>query len=204
MEKLSKIIAANISHELNYDDDKKQVIAYGMFAILQTIVAVVSLIVMAVLLNVLSGAINVFLTGSVLRKYSGGVHASSSSKCMVIGNVMCILLAITAKFILFPHINLLMTIIIGMFIFIISFLAVYKLVPVDSKNKPIRTEKKRNRMKRGSNIILMLYLLIVIVNIGMYIIIGNNNFSYYVWNIYSGIVWQIFTLTRVAHLIFRS
>ena len=59
-------------------------------------------------------------------------------------------------------VNLKLIIILGVVIFIWSYYIIYKLAPVDSASKPIVKEEKRKRMKKGSIILLSVYLIITV------------------------------------------
>jgi len=197
MEKLCNNIAEKIAYELNYDKNKKEVIAYGMFALLQ--------MTLSILLVILFGALfDVMLEALIMRKYSGGVHASSSAACIILGTVICIGQAIVIKLLSNYGVTLNTVIISGVVIFIWSFGLIYKLAPVDSPSKPIFRQEKRSKMKKGSIIILSAYLFMVIITIIIYLYNGSNNLFKYCLCIYMGILWQVFTITTYGHLIIKK
>ena len=196
MEKLCNKIANKLAIELNYDNDKKEVLAYGAFALLQMLISIAFVLIFGLIFNVAVEALIISFTVSLLRKYSGGVHASSLSACMFIGTTICVGLAISIKCFLVPPFDIKIQLIIGVIIFIWSYYLIYKLAPVDSPNKPIKREEKIRRMRKGSIIVLSIYLVIALINIISFYYIGGNKFIIYVICIYSGILWQTFTLTK--------
>jgi accessory gene regulator B len=200
MEKLTNNIAVKISSELGLDNDRKEIIAYGAFAILQTTVSIALIVIFGLLFGVLPEALIVSFTVSILRKYSGGVHASSPRICTVIGTVTTVGQALLILFLLTPLINLKFSIILGLLIFAWSYYVIFKLAPVDSSAKPIRTQKKRERMKKGSILVLDAYMMIVIFNIIIYLLTHEKRFLVFSLCIYGGVLWQAFTLTRTGHL----
>jgi accessory gene regulator B len=204
MEKLTKNIAETIGSELKLDNDRKEIIAYGTFALLHMALSIVLVIIFGRMFGVSIEALIVSFTGSILRKYSGGAHASSPGICAAAGTVVAVGQALFICFILTPLINLKLIIILGLLIFLWSFYIIYKLAPVDSDAKPIKTQKKRERMKKGSILILGTYLVIAVLNIIMYLLIHEENFLIFSLCIYGGIAWQAFTLTRGGHLIFSK
>jgi len=194
IEKLCKAIANKIALELNLDNDKREVIAYGAFAILHMLLSIILVIIFGALFNVLVEALIISLTISILRKYSGGVHASTPGICAAIGTIVCIGLALGAVIVSsMASLNLLL--ILGCIVFIWSYHIIYKFAPVDSLAKPIKKTEKRKRMKKGSIFILSFYLIIEIINIVVYVVTGNKNFIVYLICIYLGVIWQVFTLT---------
>lgn len=204
MEKLSRVFADKIALELNLDINKKEVIAYGMFALLQMVLSIALVIIFGSVFNLLVEALIISFTTSILRKYSGGVHANSSGACIIIGTIICIGQAFIVKVLTDYDINLNLNIIVGSLIFIWSYYTVYKLAPVDSPAKPIKKEAKRKRMRKGSIIILTAYLIIVIISLIMYSYTGDRNLIKYYLCIYIGVLWQVFTLTTYGHFIMKK
>ena len=200
MEKLADNIANRVASELTLDEDNRQVIAYGTFALMQMLLSIVLVFLFGLLFHVAFEALIISFTGGILRKYSGGVHASSPRICTFIGTIVCVGEALLISLLMSPMVNLKLIIILGALIFIWSYYIIYKLAPVDSASKPIVKEEKRKRMKKGSIILLSVYLIIVVIFIMLYISSGERKFLFYTLCLYSGILWQIFTLTAPGHL----
>lgn len=199
MEKLCNKIANKIALELDFDNDKREVLAYGAFALLQMIISIALVLIFGLIFNVAVEALIISFAASILRKYSGGVHASSPSACMFIGTILCVGQALVIKFFLAPLINIKLLLILGTLIFIWSYYMLLRLAPVDSPNKPIKREEKRRRMKKGSITILFVYLIIVLINIIIFHYFGINKFLIYATCIYVGVLWQTFTLTKSGY-----
>lgn len=199
MEKLCNKIAGKIAVELNFDRNKTEVIAYGMFALLQMIISVGLVALVGALFNVLTEALIISFTVSILRKYSGGAHASSSISCIFLGTLICIGQAVAVKFLANQQVTLNFMILFGVIIFISSYFIVYKFAPVDSPAKPIKNEDKRKRMKKGSIITLSVYVVIIIISLSMYYFIRNSNVINYCLSIYIGVLWQVLTITTYGN-----
>ncbi|GIM28591.1 accessory gene regulator protein B [Clostridium polyendosporum] len=200
MERLSNNIANKISSELKLDNDRREVVEYGAFVLLQTLLSIILVVIFGWLFNVIIEALLISFIMSILRKYSGGVHASASDICAIIGTIVCVGLAILISYIN-SLLNLNFVLILGVLIFIWSYYIVYKLVPVDSPTKPIKNEEKRKRMKKSSITILNMYLIIVVFIIVTYLNIGVEHLLNYSLCIYVGLAWQVFTLTSTGHFI---
>jgi len=198
VEKICKKISCYIAKELNLDDDKKSVINYGIFAFIQMGICIALVIIFGFIFNVTIEALIISLTVSILRKSSGGVHANSPERCAVIGTVASVGMALMCKYMDF---SLSFVMLIGSVIFLWSYYIVYKLAPVDSIAKPIRSIEKRKRLKKSSIRILSVYLIIIITNLICYLYLKNFNLLTYVLCIYIGLLWQIFSLTKSGHLI---
>ena len=201
MEKLSNNIANKVALELSLDDDNREVIAYGAFALMQMFLSIIFVFLFGLLFHVAFEALIISFTAAILRKYSGGVHASSPWICTFIGTIVCVGQAILISLLISSVVNLKLVIILGVVIFIWSYYIIYKLAPVDSVAKPIVKEEKRNRMKKGSIILLSVYLIITVICILFYISSGEKKLLFYALCLYSGILWQTFTLTTPGHLL---
>ncbi|MGH4050773.1 MAG: accessory gene regulator ArgB-like protein [Clostridium sp.] len=201
MEKLSNKIANKVAAELSLDEDNTQVIAYGTFALMQMCFSIILVFIFGLLFHVAFEALIISFTAAILRKYSGGVHASSPGICNFIGIITCVGQAVLISHLINSVVNLKLIIILGIIIFIWSYYIICKLAPVDSISKPIVKEGKRKRMKKGSIILLGVYLIIIVFFILLYINSGKRKFLFYTLCLYSGILWQAFSLTAKGHLL---
>jgi Membrane protein putatively involved in post-translational modification of the autoinducing quorum-sensing peptide len=198
LENLCNKISNYISQELNLDDNRKAIINYGIFAFMQMIICILLVMIFGAIFNVFFEAIIVSFTVSILRKSSGGVHASSPKACAVIGTISSIWMAKISQNI---QVDFNRLIIWGIIIFIWAYYFIYKLAPVDSVAKPIKNLDKRKRLKKNSIIILSTYLIIIIINFTYLYFIKNESALIYISCIYMGILWQVFSLTKSGHLL---
>lgn len=200
VEKLSKNITKNIENQLALDNDRASIIEYGLYAFFQMSISILATAIIGAIFNVMIEALLISFVIAILRKSSGGVHASTSINCTIVGALVAVTPACIIKHISF---NSNYIIIIGILLYIISFIIIYKLAPVDSPNKPIRKEDKIKRLKRGSIIILSIYMIIVLINLVLYYRNKSNLLLVYSSCIYIGIIWQVFTLTKLGHIIVK-
>jgi accessory gene regulator B len=198
IERVSNKIGNKIAEELKLSNDDKEVIAYGAFALMQIILSIVLVAILGAFLDVMLESLLISFTISILRKYSGGVHADSSDSCMILGTLISVALALLIVF-FSRWIYLDLTIFLGLIAFIWSYYIVYKLAPVDSLSKPIKKAEKRKRMKKGSILVLSAYFVIILLFIFLYYFNETDDLLIYSMCIYTGILWQIFTLTKTGH-----
>ncbi|AGK98407.1 accessory gene regulator ArgB-like protein [Clostridium pasteurianum] len=199
MEKLTNNIANKVAAELKLDNNSREIIAYGMFALIHIALSIILVIIFGLMFHVTIEALIVCFSGSILRKYSGGAHASSPGKCATIGTIICIGQALLLLYLFGSVINLKLLLFLGIVIFVWSYYLIYKLAPIDSPAKPIKTKEKKIRMKKWSAFVLSTYMIIVVINVAIYIFFRDTRFLIYSLCIYGGTAWQIFTLTRVGH-----
>lgn len=196
MEKLSKKLASNIAKTLGYDDEKEQVVAYGLTALLQTVVTVLIVFIIGLIVGTPIESLILCFSVSSLRKYSGGAHVSYIELCTAMGVVYCIIFAVISRYVLVSLISPGIMIAADVVVYALAYFSIYKLAPVDSPNKPIKTLKKKQRMRKGSYITLSVFLAASLI----FLLTGFHSrimFSYGI-SLLFGIAWQIFTLTSLG------
>ncbi|MBP1745136.1 MAG: accessory regulator AgrB [Firmicutes bacterium] len=204
MERYSKAIAAKLALELDYDDDKREVMAYGAFALIQMLISIGLVIICGLIFDVVAEALIISFTASILRKYSGGVHASSPNTCTFLGVVVCVGFGVLIKLVLAPVIDVRIFMMAGIPGFVWSFCMISKLAPVDTPNKPIKTEEKRKRMRKGSFAVTGVYLLIIIISLLIHVSFSSDAFFAYSMCVALGVFWQVFTLTGSGHRVIEK
>lgn len=202
---LSDKITQNISKEIELDQDKYEIINYGAKVLIQFIISSFFIAVFGLLTGVLVEAFIVTFTSSILRQASGGIHASRPSICIFVGTVVAIGLALLSKLLANYSVNsdiiLYIYAFITVILFAFSFYTIYNKVPVDSKAKPINSEKKKKRMKRNSYVIVTFYLVIMLILTIAFIVKPNVNILTYLLCICGGLAFQVFTLTIAGHFL---
>lgn len=196
-EKIAIKIGNNAKSLLNIDDDREQIIIYGAINFLQIIFAILWVIIFGILFGVLYEALLFSITVSILRKYSGGVHASSPSRCIIIGTIVATMGGIITNDMLNKlSVSTIMTICIICMVF--AFIVVIKNAPVDSINKPITDIKLRKQFKKKSIIVILIFSFFDI----MLFLASQRFFETYYINfilcISLAIIWQSITLTKIG------
>lgn len=198
IENLCTKISDDIAKELNLDNDKKSIIHYGIFSFIQMGFSILIVMIVGAIFNVFIEALIISFTTSILRKSSGGVHASSPIKCVIVGTISSVGMGLISKYL---NATIYINILIGIITFISSYYILYKLAPVDSISKPIKNIEKRKRLKKNSMRILSIYLIFVILIFLYFYFLKNSNVLIFSLCIYMGILWQVFSLTKTGHLL---
>ena len=194
-EKIATKIGNNAKLFLNVNEEQEQIIVYGAINLFQMLFAILWVIIAGLLFGVFYEALIFSISASILRKYSGGVHASSPSRCVIIGTFSAALAGILINNI-FYTINSINVAVISGAIIIFAFITVFRNAPVDSIKKPIKNIETRRQFKRKSIFTIFIFLFIIII-----LFILNEKFSelYYIKLIESigvGVLWQTITLTK--------
>ncbi|WP_300382278.1 accessory gene regulator ArgB-like protein [Clostridium sp.] len=201
IKEVSEKIACNLKINLNLDEDKYEVISYGLYAFIHMTLSIVFVILFGAIFGVVIESLLISLTAAILRKYSGGAHASKELSCTIIGVIVSIIPAIALEN---SSINIKNTMLISFLVFVVASYLIYKLAPVDSPNKPIKSEKKIRRLKKGSLITLGIYMILVIINILLSIKLQSTKLLIYSLCISFGVLWQSFTLTKLGHIVLNG
>ena len=202
VETLAFNIAGKIAVEMNFDENKKAVIAYGLTAIFQiaTIFAVISII--GILFDFWYESIIIFLGVGIIKKSTGGAHSQTMVGCIVISVLSITILSILARYFLDFPLSKFVNFGISIFVFIFCFIVFYIRVPVDSPNKPIVKPEKIKKLRRQSFLILTIFFLLSIVLI--ILTTWYNRFYSIAISIRLSMLWQLFMLTRIGAQFIRK
>lgn len=200
---LTSKLANKISTELNYDSEKSAVISYGIFAVLQILASLALVTLFGLLFGIVLEALIVSFSISILRQYSGGVHATRPSICLIIGTIATIVLAALSHYLTFV-IGSTIIILANLVSIALTYYFVIKYAPVDSPEKPIKSSEKRKRMKKISLIVLSVYLFIVILLVMLAIVHSKPIYLGYSLCISLATLWQCFNLTKKGHRLLRK
>ncbi|WPC40856.1 accessory gene regulator B family protein [Clostridium sp. JS66] len=200
IESLSNKIGYKIARTLKLDKDSEEIMAYGAFNLLQVLWSTLLIVIFGIAFNVLIEVLIMFFTICILRKYSGGVHASSPGRCTIVGTTVCVGFALIIHK-LYWIFNIYGILSLGAVSLIFSYYIVYKFAPVDSIAKPIVKIETKKRFKRQSILILNVLSIIIFVILIFYFKYSNIFLLNAIVCIYVGAVWQSFTLTNEGHKI---
>ncbi len=181
---VSERLAHSISTELDYSDDKKEIVAYGIESLMLTVIGFLAVLLLALPFYALVPAAIAAISGGALRKLSGGAHFNTPLKCLVFGAVVYTLLGVTANQII--KYDLYST---GLsFLVLISCLVIVAiLAPVDCESKPIHSSRFRRKLR----IVSIIYVVFICG-----VILFSNNILLNTGAVL-GIVYQTITLLPV-------
>jgi accessory gene regulator B len=200
VEKLAHNLSEKIAEKLGYDQDKKEVIAYGLTAIFQ----MVGIFSIASFIGIVGGfwyeSMVLFLAVGLFRKSTGGAHSSTFQGCIIISIFSISFFAFLSRYLFYvnvpPHVFFISVLSV---IYIFSFLVVYKLAPVASPNKPIVRKEKIKKLKIKSLATVVFYYLISMI----FIFCSQDNSHIRLIHISLSLacatLWQVFTLTKTGH-----
>ena len=152
-----------IEKEQNFNEEKLEIIKYGLEGVYLTISKLIIICILAYILNLFYEIIVFLILYSIIRMTSFGLHAKKSWVC---------LLSSTTIFVFVPFISLhiMIPIYLKVIIGIILIGLIYKNAPADTHKRPIVNYKRRMIYKYCSTFIAIIYIYCSIL-------INNNFFS---------------------------
>ena len=201
-ETLANNIAAKIAFQMDYDDDKKDVIAYGLTAIFQMTTIFFMITFIGIPFDFWYECILIFLGVGIIRKSTGGAHSKTMNGCIIISVLSITILSALSRYLFNFSINNVVYSTISLFVYAFCFIIFYIRVPVDSPNKPIVNPEKISRLRRQSFLILTLYFMLSIAMINL--ASWNTRFRSIAVSILLTMLWQLFTITKIGARFFSK
>lgn len=154
----SQQISNLLCNNLDLNEEKREELAYGFELIFLYIIGTFSILIVSFFLNALIPTVLVLFFGSVLRKLSGGSHASSALKCLIIGTFIYGSLGVLSKYLVQ---NNLFNPILNAVVLLVCIIIVTILAPVDCPAKPIHSQSFKTKLKLASVAFIAITLVII-------------------------------------------
>ena len=152
-----------------YDEEKLEIIAYGLEALYITITKTVVIFSIALILGIMKEVFLILIFYNILRTTAFGMHAKKSSHCYIISSVLFIGMGLICKYV---DINMYVKLLIAG----LSFITLVIYAPADTYKRPLLNEKKRKNYKIITIINGLIYLILIIVlknnEISNYLVMG--------------------------------
>ena len=171
IEKIALNLSTRLGNKLDKGEEEKAILNYGLFIIMHTFIGIIITLLVGLITGMLIEILLITITSALFKRYTGGVHASTPEICLIIGVILSLILSILCRFIVI-NIDINKIVFAGMIIIAFSYYMIYYNCPVSSKNKPLKNEKTRKKLKKKAFILLNIYTILLIM---LYII-------YYIFN----------------------
>ena len=152
-----------------YNEDKIEIISYGLEALYVLMSKTIVIFSLALLLGIFKEVFLVFLFYGIIRTTAFGMHAEKSSHCYLISFTLFIGAALLCKYI---DINYYIKLVLA----VISLLILIKYAPADTCKRPLKNEKKRKLYKFITIINSCIYVLLIVFlkdnTISNYLVVG--------------------------------
>ncbi|MCK8824558.1 accessory gene regulator ArgB-like protein [Fuchsiella alkaliacetigena] len=173
---------------------EKEVLAYGLTVLLSTLGSYLLIIVVSSLLGVRALALTAAITASLIKIFSGGIHATCFRNCSLTAVTVFAGIGLVANYLGSELGESLLILLWG--ILLIGSLLIYLYAPAGIKEKPIKSVQKRSKFKIYSFIVFLSFLVLY------YILYFNGINKSLILAGLLGISWQLFGITPLAYKLF--
>lgn len=181
-----------LGQETNQDPE---VLTYGFNTLKQMIIGYVILISFSYILNILIPTLTIAITTSILRMFTGGSHATSKKRCLIIGISVFIffgfmIIGLQPIMVYEYYIILLFSTL------IISLIIIYKYGYATTHKKLLKTYNHGKKLMIISFFIILINCIISLLLLN--ILINNYIIELIILSINIGILWHVFDLTPIG------
>lgn len=152
-------VVEKLTDSTTISDTEKELYLYGFFILISQILYFIITIIMGILLDIVSLSVVFYISFQFIRRYAGGIHASSELKCEIISTTSIFICLLCVKSNVMFNIQI-PTLILTLFASIVIFI----LCPLDTPEKPLTKEELRY-FRKISLIVLAIMLSIIIISI---------------------------------------
>lgn len=140
----------------DYDEEKLEVIAYGLESLYITITKTIVIFSIALILGIIKEVFLILVFYNIIRTTAFGMHAKKSSHCYIISIIMFIGMGFICKYI---GINLYIKLVLVAF----SYITMILYAPADTYKRPLINAKKRKNYKIITIINSLIYISLIII-----------------------------------------
>lgn len=198
VEQLAIDLSSKLGNKLNKSKEEIEVLKYGLFILLHTTMAILITAILGIITGTFLEIMIISITAALLKRYSGGIHASTPERCIILGLIMSSILSLICKFLVdtLDFNNLVIFSIISLSI--VSYI-LYKKCPVGNKNKPLKKESIRRRLRKKTFKFMIFVCIIVLVLLFAHINKKLHFTNTIIVSIELGLILQVFGLTIVGN-----
>lgn len=157
MDMFYKKLSLYLSENQNISKDDEELYEYATKVMVHGIINIAITILIGILFGMLKECVCLFITFFILRKFTGGLHASKYIYCLISSIVLMILSLFTIQYL---EQNSCYMLFLG--ILIVSTILIWIFAPIDNKRKKLSIKEKKV-YKYFSVILSLIFLLIVLV-----------------------------------------
>ena len=197
IEKIALNLSTRLGNKLDKGEEEKAILNYGLFIIMHTFIGIIITLLVGLITGMLIEILLITITSALFKRYTGGVHASTPEICLIIGVILSLILSILCRFIVI-NIDINKIVFAGMIIIAFSYYMIYYNCPVSSKNKPLKNEKTRKKLKKKAFILLNIYTILLIMLYIIYYILKIIIVKSIITSFILGIFFQMSSLTNIG------
>ncbi|SKC40314.1 accessory gene regulator ArgB-like protein [Maledivibacter halophilus] len=158
MKRLADSISNYMAKELKYDDEKREILSYGLQVFLGDLAKTISMLVLAYFLNIFITTLVVMISFVFFRRIIGGTHADTYNKCYFVSVLLILLLGKVGEIVdlKFTQITILILI-----VYILAVIATILWIPAGTEKKMIKNKATRKKIKIETMILLTFWAILI-------------------------------------------
>ncbi len=192
--------SAQISGALSLEEERRQVIEYGLLALVQMSVILAGAMLAGAVFGFLPETVILFFSVGILRKNTGGAHSETIGGCTVMSIAVICILAALCRYVLMGIPSQTMAVLLLALCYGLAFLQIYRRAPMDTPNKPITKPEKINRLRRQGFFVLAIYAILSLA----LLLWGAKRGTSLSFAVSCASLWQAATLTRPGATMIRT
>lgn len=157
VDKISNKVLYFLVNKSDIDDDRKEILLFGITRIVEDIPKTIGIILIGILLNIIFEMIIVTVIISLYKTFVGGVHAKTNFGCFICSVIFYLVIIYLAKFVIISGNTRILFISLN-YIFAVYCIWVY--VPADVPELPKVDKRLRRDLKIKSFIMLNIIFLV--------------------------------------------
>ncbi|WP_432663599.1 accessory gene regulator B family protein [Wukongibacter baidiensis] len=157
MRRLADNISNYISREMHYNEEKTEVLSYGLQIFLGTSISIISELVCAYFFNIFQSTLIVSISYTIFRRLVGGSHYETQSRCYFMGLIMILSLGKLGEV---TSLTSMGTLISTILIYFLALTATILWVPAGTEKKMIKNIDTRRKIKIKVIVILTIWFII--------------------------------------------
>lgn len=185
-------ISDKMINKISKNEKEREILKFGFETLFNFITGYIVLILLGLVFNVLIEILVIAISINIIRIFTGGAHASSPLRCLVIGTIIYLILTLLVKLLInysFINSNLYTIIIICFIIVIISIL----------KNGFATTHKKHLfSYSHGRKLMITSIVIMFVWMQLMLYIVTLNNYNHIIISSCMGILYHAFSLSQIG------
>lgn len=197
IEKISLNLSDKLGRKLNKTSEEKAVLNYGLFIMLHTSIGVITTFFVGLVTGMVLEMMIISITTAWMKRYTGGVHATTPERCTIIGVLLSLILSIVSRN-LENTLNIEGLTILTIITLSFSYYIVYKKCPVPSKNKPFKKESTRKKLRKKAFKFITMHLVLIILLSVIYAVFDMQSVKIIWISMLLGIGLQMFVLTNIG------
>ncbi len=157
MKRLADNISNYISRELHYNEEKTEVLSYGLQIFLGTSISIISELVFAYFFNIFQSTITVSISYVIFRRLVGGSHYDTQSRCYFMGLILILSLGKLGEVISLTSKGILTS---TALLYFLALTATILWVPAGTEKKMIKNIDTRRKIKIKVIVLLTIWIII--------------------------------------------